>query len=187
MFSVQAVTAATDRAVTTDEAKTHLRVTHDLDDRYIDGLIDVATVLVETFTNRALMTRTLKVSYDCFDEYLILPMAPVSAVSWVKYYDPDDTLQTLATNYYQYDLDATPVEVAETAALGYWPQTRAEKIAAVQIQFVAGYASRAAIPANFKMAILLMVADMYWNRTPQPAPSTITSAELLVYPYKIWM
>lgn len=187
MFSLSTVTPASGQVVLTTEAKEHLRLLHNEDDRYIDGLIAVATQLMETYTSMALLSRTLKITYDSFEEKLILPIAPVTSVTHLKYYDANGSQQTVNSADYQYDLNAVPVELCRTAALGSWPTLDPERVRAIEIQFVTGYASLAAIPENFKLAIKMLVADMYWKRTSEAEPNSVKMAELLVYPFKLWM
>lgn len=178
--------------VTTDETKDHLRILHTEDDTKIDMLIRVATVHVETFTNRFLLPQTNKITYDCFDEDLIIPYGPITSITHVKYYDTDGDIQTLSSLNYQYDLADTPVCIRRAPETYYWPTTEYARQSSVEITFVAGYASAAAVPDCFKLAVMMTVAELYWNRaatTEELSNSSMklpSTAELLVYPYKIW-
>lgn len=189
MFSLSIVTPPVGMAVTTAEMKEHLRILHNEDDGYIEGLLRVATEEVEAFTSRALITRTLKVLYGCFNEQLILPVAPVSSITHLKYYDTNGTQQTVAGADYQYDLNALPVEIIKGKDLGTWPTTESEKLQPIEIQFVAGYASASVVPENFKLAMKMIAADLYWNRgniVVDVSKATQRAAELLVYQYRLW-
>lgn len=192
MFRVSTVTASTGQVVSTDEAKDHLRIIHTEDDSKIDALIRVATEQVEVFTNRFLLTQTKKITYDSFSEDLIIPFGPVSSISHLKYYDEDGALTTLNASNYQYDILDIPILISRAPETYYWPNTQSAKQSSVEITFVAGYGNASAVPDVFKLAIMMTVAELYWNRTS--VTETISSssirlpstAELLVYPYKIW-
>lgn len=92
-----------------------------------------------------------------------LAREPVSAVSWVKYYDNDDVQQTVSSSDYWVDIDSTPPRVTPKTA---WPSVHWLRPNAFQIQFVAGYADATSVPALLKHAIKVMVAHWYEIREP---------------------
>ena len=78
------------------------------DDLLIIALIEAATDHAETFTRRALVSRGL-LYLDAFPRPGNRPASSaLSAVSSVKYYDEDGTLQTLSTAAYTVDTRSTP-------------------------------------------------------------------------------
>lgn len=159
------VTDATSEPITLEDAKTHLR--EDLDDEandaYIESLITVARQAAEDRTGKTLLATTWQRTLDGFPCEIDLEHGPVSAVSWVKYYDDAGALQTLASDQYDVDLVSTPARIAPAYGV-IWPATRSGRPNAVQVQFVAGYADAAAIPAAIVHWIKLAITEMYEMR-----------------------
>src|SRR5262249_47569829 len=108
------------------------------------------------------------------DGQLRLPVGPVSAVGFVKYYDAGGTLQTLAAGTdYQTWLDYRPPLILP-APQKFWPVVQFGRVPTVQVQFTAGYgANAAAVTELAKQAILL--CTNYWatNRGDEDAPEKI--------------
>lgn len=163
--TVNVDTAPASEPVTTDEAKTHLRVEHAHEDAYIDTLIEAARVYCETVTRRHFINTTLIQYHDEFPDTIELRHVPVSSITSVEYYDTDDALQTFAASKYNTDIVSEPgrIWLDEGEA---WPSTYA-KPNTIVITFVAGYGSAASsVPAGIKHAIKVMVHHWYWNRAP---------------------
>lgn len=158
--------------ITLDEARTHLRVTpygsplaHP-DDDYISALIPVARTFCEQYLQRALATQTIKVSLDSFKDDIELPGQPIQSIESITYIDRDGAEQTLATSVYELD------EFDGTVRLKFdqdWPSTR-DQANAVTITAIAGYTVGESpdtypIPASIKAAMLLILGNLYENRT----------------------
>ena len=96
------ITAATEDPITTPTAKAHLRVTYTDEDGNIAAFISAATQFAQELTNRQFCTATFKAvtkEWPC-DEF-VLHKNPVQSITWVKYYDENNALQTLSTDNYQ--------------------------------------------------------------------------------------
>lgn len=196
--------------VTLAEAKTHLRIdvtdsAYTIDDSYITTLIGVAREWCENYLDRSLIDKTLIQSYDDFTfgnmpvwgkdfkpiaDYMLpalaLPGSPIRSVTSLKYTDINGIEQTLAATEYSLFVR----NERGYLILGYgksWPQIRPEPDA-VRITYVAGYATVADVPVAIKQAILLMVGDLYENRSRQTErPLSVNSTvEALLYPLKMW-
>jgi uncharacterized phiE125 gp8 family phage protein len=66
-----------------------------------------------------------------------------------------------------------------------WPQTVLRAAKGIEIQFVAGFGDASAVPDDIKMALKLIVANLYENRgccDPNDLPS---SAHAILQPYRI--
>lgn len=155
-------TAAASHPVTLTEAKLHLKVDGSTDNDLIDDLIASAVAWVQEYTNRQLMSATWELYLDNFSSCIDLDWCPVTAVSSVKYYDGDNTLQTLGTSNYDTDIISEPARI--TRAYGIVYPTIYTRTNAVVIEFVAGYANAASVPDPIKSAILLMIGHNYENR-----------------------
>lgn len=177
-------TAPASEPVTTAEAKTHLRVSGSDEDTYIDSLVTSARQWVELYTGLALITQTITEKWDdfpCEREAIPLRIAPVIGSLSITYKATDGTNTTWSSSEYLTSL-AMPEPIIAPAQGYYYPTPIAE-IAAVSIQYSAGYGAASAVPKAIKQAILLLVGDMYEQRqdTVKQLP---TAAERLLQPFK---
>lgn len=163
-MALKRTTAPTDTAVSTVEAKLHLRVDGSDEDTLISALVMAATEAAEQRTGRSLMPQRWTLTLDAFPCVVELTRVPVTSVVSVKYDDINGVEQTLAVDQYVLH-NADEYGVAKiTPAYGLtWPSTRAAP-GAVRIEFAAGYANAAAVPAAIKSWIQLMIGAMYTNR-----------------------
>ena len=179
--------------VTLYEAKTHLRLEADsslpvgFDDEYILSLITGARVWCEGYLGRSLVDKTIDYLIDDFGLCpIILPSAPIRSITYVKYIDENGTEQTLANT--EYALFEHNERGYLTKAYGKtWPVVRIERNA-VRIRYVAGYATPAEVPQPIKQGILMLIGDMYENRTGQTNNQLFMNktAEYLLSPYEMW-
>jgi uncharacterized phiE125 gp8 family phage protein len=112
---------------------------------------------------RQLMPATYEVdlaNFPYINGRITLPMPPVKSVVSVKYYDTDGVQQTLSSTAYETLLPTHDPGFIDPAHGDVWPTTRA-RADAVTVQFIAGYASRADVPAGIKEAILLKTEHLY--------------------------
>ncbi len=198
--TIALVTAAQSDPVTTAEAKTHMRVDFSTDDSYIAGLIAKATAFAQHQTHRQFVSATFRQSWDTVPSALeprdpsrYLPglfvpseanvvgvklgREPVTAVSWVKYYDATDTLQTVSGSDYWTDLDSSPPRIVPKTS---WPVVHPQRPNAFQVQFVAGYGDASAVPALLKHAILMLVSHWYEHREPVVTGTVVTPVPMAV-------
>lgn len=173
-MSLKLITPASVQAITTAEAKLHLKVDVADDDALIDAMIAAATEMVENKTGRALMTQTFELTLDKFPDAFELTRVPVQSVVSVKYRDLAGTLQTLAGSAYTMDnSDDTSSAYVVPAYDTEWPETR-DQVNAVVVQYTAGYASAAAVPAAVKAWLKVMLTAMYDNRSAVGDEKTAT-------------
>lgn len=198
MIDLITITGPASEPVTTAEAKTHLRVDVSDEDTYIDSLISVARFKVENRTGFRLIDQTTELRADSFDDgdlanrsnkdIIKLRVAPIIAVSSVKYDDTDDVEQTLSTSEYWTDTLSVPARIMTKSS---WPSTE-DKIGAVRIRMNTGYANAAAVPDHFKLCIKLLVAHYFEHRSEidqvkmEPIPEGIDSILTSRGEYMIW-
>lgn len=149
-------------AVTREEAKEELDI---LDDDTVNGRIDriikEATEQVESDARRVAMTQTLQMNLDRFPcGVLEIRRVPVTAITHVKYLT-GGMLTTLSSSLYETDLTSEPARIRPVASTT-WPTTDCA-LNAVQIEFVAGYASQADVPPYLKRVILAVVRSLFRN------------------------
>ncbi len=163
--SYKITTAPTSEPITLTEAKTQLRVESDFteDDTWITSAITVVREQVEALTNRALMPQTLELAVDKFEDSIALPKPPFSSLTSIKYYDEDNVLQTLSSAYYLVNDFVEPAEVVKKNEQTY-PAVY-NRPDAIRIEFVVGYADAASVPSSIKQAMLMLLTDLYDNRS----------------------
>lgn len=147
-----------------DEVKLHLGIegTAEFDER-IDQLIAGARAKIERTTGRRLLTQTLIIYSNYFPSgrELSLPVAPVSSISSVQYYDVDGVLQTFDSAKYYTDLVREPGRIV-LADGEVWPSTQVARPNAVEVTAVAGYGDDAAdVPEGITTAMLMMIEKAF--------------------------
>ena len=172
-------TAPTSTVISLSEAKAFLRIDSDYDDdnTYITSLINVATQVVEEFTRRRLMTQTYNIFYDEFPPYIDLQVGDVASVTHIKYYDADNTLQTLAASNYDVDTKVRPGRIYQSET-GDFPNTY-ERPNAVEVEFIVG-ATDSDVPAPIVQAIYIIVGRYYENRQDVVMGTQVNELPLMV-------
>ena len=188
---IKLITTQTTWAITKVLAKAHLKVTSTDEDTYIESiLIKAAQEACENFTGR-------KFSNGIYDYYLdkfpsgsdragtiLLPYAPVSAVTHVKYDDTDDAEQTLTVDTdYKNDIIGEPARVIP---IDNWPEVYEKNINTVRIRFQTGYTAPDFIPIAALEAMYLLIGEMYLNRQDSVRRFP-TAAQRLLMPLKVWL
>ena len=179
-YGILTVTDATFEPVTVAEVATSLRIDQTADENdLLSSLIVVARRRIESQFGIVCGQATFDQYLDCYpDRYTIrLQRWPIQSVTHFKYLDSSGTLTTLATTEYSSKLVMNPARIMPAYGVS-WPTLRgvAEQI---QIRFIAGYATQAAIPEPIKTAIKLLVGHWYENR------ENTTIATLLPIPYGV--
>lgn len=155
------VTAApTFEPVSLDRARRQVGLGHSGEDDVLADLVAAARAEVETLSGRALALQTFRLTLDRFPAWeIVLPRAPVAAVSSVVYLDENGVSRTLSPTLYRLDSASRPARL-EPAYGQTWPATY-PVAAAVQVTFTAGHASEALIPPRLRAAVLLKVEQLY--------------------------
>ena len=144
--SVKLITAATANAVTTAEAKLHLRVDFADSDQntYIDGLVEAAQRQVEAYTGLRLNDTVYEYNLSAFPSYgIVLPYGPLKTLTSIKYYDADGSQQTWADTNYFYEINEQPpvIRYVETP-----PETYDYKVEAVAQRYGASHLAFIIVP-----------------------------------------
>ena len=144
---------------------------------YITSLIGVATNVVEQFTRRRLITQTYNIYYDEFPPYMDLQVGNVASVTHVKYYDTDNTLQTLDTSQYDVDIRVKPGRIYQ-AEDGNFPDTY-ERANSVEVEFVVGSAA-SDVEDAIKQAMYIVIGRYYENRQDVVMGTQVNELPLMV-------
>jgi uncharacterized phiE125 gp8 family phage protein len=169
MLKAAIVTPPSFEPVTLTEARTHLIIPSGQTD-YITSLIKTSRIMVERYLNRSLMLQTWKAYADYWCKEFYLPYAPLLAVSSLKYYDQDATLQPLSSSNYFVSTVDEPGEL-EFVFNFTGPTLQEGRPNAIEIQFTSGYSSslteatqQAAVPEPIKHAMKVLMTDMHEHR-----------------------
>lgn len=176
--SLTSITAKTDWPLSVAEVKKQLEI-YDGDtahDEYLQNMIYAVTQHYEHDTQMKLTSETWKMTLDRLKgDYIELAHRPVNSISYIKYYDSGNTLQTLATSVYA--LDGATGDVApgnSRVLLKYnqdWPDL-ADRWDAVEIRYVTGYGAASAVPQIHKQALLLL-ATFYFEHRGEPMSTNL--------------
>jgi len=162
MKTYQVITAATTYPVSLTEAKSHLKVDTSADDTYIESIIKAATQLSEEYTNRFFIDTVIEQYASSFVELQTLFKSKVSVISFVKYYDSSNSLETLSASVYDEQLRYEPSQIQ--LADGQSFPTITKRNDAVRVRYTVGYGAASDVPEIIKQAILLTIGNFYQNR-----------------------
>ena len=186
--TIQIVTPPASEPLTLAEVKEFLRVDHSDDDATLAIFITAARQLCESYTRMALLPTTFDEYFDDFPQYTVtfkdeirLSRSPVSAVTYVKYIDGNETTITADAAEYKIDTISRPARISPDNG---WFGTY-ETINAVFVRYVAGFADAASVPAPLKHGMMLVIGDMYENRTDS-VKRLPTASEYLWNPYRVF-
>jgi len=149
--------------LTKGEVKLHLGIDGTEYDSRLDQLIQAARETIERTTNRRLIEQTLTIYDDIWPrgKSLKLPVAPISAVGSVKYYDSNDVLQTLASSKYVTDLVNEPGRIVLIDS-ELWPDLYIGRPNAIEVSVTAGYGNSGAdVPGGINTAMLFMIEKAF--------------------------
>ncbi|HEX6050025.1 MAG TPA: head-tail connector protein [Gemmatimonadaceae bacterium] len=184
------VTPPAAEPLTLATVKAHLRLTDDAgaEDALLNVLISAAREWAEDQTRRALITQTWQETFDRFPPCEIrLGLTPVQEITKVSYVDASGAAVDLAAAQYIVDAASLPARVRRAYGVS-WPSTR-DQANAVSVEFTAGYGDAPDdVPAAIRMAMLLVVGDLYANREAQIVGTIVAenpTAKALIGPYRV--
>tara|TARA_R110002153_G_scaffold93829_1_gene226698 strand:- start:554 stop:1210 length:657 start_codon:yes stop_codon:yes gene_type:complete len=175
-------TAPTQEPVTLQEVKEYLRIDDATDERVVRPFIESARRFCEEHTGRALMSQTLILYLDAFQDmdnplwegmrtgpylnyyknYIVLPRAPVTSVTHIKTYDDSDTETTFSASNYYLDSAREPARVVLRTGETFPTALRVAN--AIEVKYVTGYTSQYSIPEPMKLGIMQHIAHLYEHR-----------------------
>lgn len=175
--------------VTWEDADAHLKLSGDESDKlYVEGLIAASTGHIdgpEGWLGRALGVQTLEARFAALDTVfsrVSLPYPPLIELVSVSFLDAGGVEQTAAIG----DVDTFGSDLVSVTDLWPWVGGSPRR-EAIRVRYKAGYPN--GIPAAVRVAILMMVGDMYRNRvTTQPGAQSVvpmsTKVEDLLEPFR---
>ena len=159
MWNPVTVAAPATEPVSVANAKAHARIDGTDEDTLIPFYIAAARDHVELYCGVRFAERTgVALKAESFDDFAILPEAPVTAVTGITYIDTEGATQTLSTDVYEVRNQGLDCSIV----LKYnqvWPSIQAGS----RITVTATIGS-ATVPGSVTAALLLMFAHLYANR-----------------------
>lgn len=151
--------------ITVDEQQAWSRITDEGEGATIEGLITTARIMVEQYTRRALMTKTMAARFDCFPSWFELEFPPLQSITSVEYIDTAGATQSVSSANYFADLYSTPCRIFPIPSYT-WPSTQDGRPNVVIVTYVAGYTSASLVPSPIRTAISMLVDHLYEHRGP---------------------
>jgi uncharacterized phiE125 gp8 family phage protein len=168
------------------DVKAYLRLNDDSEQEFVTSLITVARQIVESQIWRPLISQTWAMQFDYSEigtNIYNINKAPLLSVTDVKYYDEDNTLQTLAASQYEVDIYGSPARFR----LINVPKLK-DRMNAMQLNFTCGYTNAAAVPSPIKQAMYLIIGHLYENRQDVVTGTQVhqipDSSKYLLEPYR---
>lgn len=193
-MSFSIITPASLKALTVQEVKDYLRVDSSDEDTLIGVLIDAATQIGEHYLGRFLLTTVIEEFYDFFPVYktgvnpfrgdkniVYLSRGPVQSITHVKYIDGNGDEQTVSASDYNTDLVSEPARIMPDEG---WQATK-DTVNAVIVRYTCGHTQASDVPANIKVALLLIIGEMYEKRVDS-VHRLPTASEHLLNPYRVF-
>lgn len=157
------ITAPTETPIDVSVLKEHLRISSSDQSNVLEIYLNAAVQWVETYTGRALMTQTWRVTLPSFPARTWLPYAaPLVGITHVKYYDTSNVQQTLASTVYTVPADGEPACLLLASGQS-WPSLYLRDDA-IAVTYDVGAAAAADVPAPLRQAVLLLAGHFYENR-----------------------
>jgi len=148
--------------VSLEQAKDYCRIEDDDSDVLIRQFMRLAVEHCENVTGRRFLSQQWRLDLDAFEREIKLPYPNLISVDSIEYYDTQNTLQTLSTDYY--DVSGVGEIGKITEKNGYYFPSTYLKPEAVQIGFTCGYADVEKVPECVKSAINTVIWNLYTSR-----------------------
>jgi uncharacterized phiE125 gp8 family phage protein len=192
------------------EMKTYLRVDESEDDSLIQSLIAAATRKVEAHINRKLISQEWEIFWDRFPSTsrnmwwdgtkdmaiselvsskrtMDIPFGPMQSVSSFYTYDNDNTAYLFDPANYILD-NSGPFGRIALKLGSTWPTTVLRPINGIKITGIFGYGAAASdVPEDIKLAIKILVSNMYEHRGDDEAGKMPTLCMTMLEPFKQYM
>jgi uncharacterized phiE125 gp8 family phage protein len=154
MYSIEVLTPPTTEPVSVSELKAQLRLNDDSEDSLLAGYIKTAREFFESYTMRAVHPTMFRQHSPFLDRPIYLMRNQVRAINTFKYWDTNNTLQTIST--YNSDVISTPGNVW----LSNYPTTSTTKCPVAYVEYSAGWDTDK-VPSMVSTGIRLLAAHYY--------------------------
>lgn len=152
--------------ITLAEFKKHARIDGNTEDSDLTIKLLAARLRVEDLIGSPLISRQFRLRLDSFPvaSAITLPAYPVTAITSLEYYF-NGVWSVFSSAFYALDSDSSPARVLLQSPAN-WPTVDfvGGLSPTVSVVYSAGYASAALVPAQLKMAVLMLATYWYANR-----------------------
>ena len=153
--------------VSVEEVKEYARIDGSEEDNLLTSLIESSRIDIENFLGKALINRTVELTFDNWPSHVVLlPMPPLVSITSVETTDEDDTDTTYAATNYYIRTEAIPGEliIKKESTL---PTNTERDIGGYKITYIAGYGTNPEqVPAPIRKALKEFVTEIYEKRIP---------------------
>jgi uncharacterized phiE125 gp8 family phage protein len=170
------------------EVKARLRIDISEDDNGLERLIERATRLAESRTQRALLTQQWAFTASGFpnaSKGIALPLPPLQRVDVISYINQNGVMQTLSSD--DYLVDTTGLVGMITPAYGKaWPHIQ-RRANAVRVEFTCGCETVSDVEPDIVLAVLQLIAHFDVNRDSgdKSFENALSCVDSLLAPYAI--
>jgi len=164
-MSIVTMAPAASEPVSLAEAKLFLRVDHDAEDELIATLIGAAREAVETHAGRALITRSVRETFDDWrrdsEGGAILSLGPVETVEAVRLLASTGEPSALPSSTYRLEGARDRPRLVFDSGAPAPPRA----LGGVEVDYTAGYGGQASdVPVALRLAVLHIIAALYEAR-----------------------
>lgn len=185
-MSLVTVQDPTEEPVSLERVKEHCGVDAPDHDALLRDYLAAARREVEAFTRRKLVTQVVEYRVSSLSAGVRLPLAPVQSVDAIDYLAQDGSTQSLAAGNWRLTGGASAPCVMPPV-LSTWP-VALHAPESVTIRLTAGYGGAADVPADLKVAVLLLAAHYYGNRGDDAqAPEMPPHAQSILQRHVFWV
>lgn len=151
--------------VSLSEAKVQCKVEADdtSEDAFILDCIQAAVDTVQSEKDCQLMTATWDMYLDCWRAMITIKKQPVQSITAIYYIDKDGNEVELDSSLYSVDTVSAFARLQFFTTMNY-PSLQDNRLNAIRIRFVAGYANSDSVPFRIKRFILACVREFYDKR-----------------------
>ncbi len=148
--------------VTLADLKAWLRLDGGDEDDLLVALLTAARLAVEEASGRRLVTQDWRLVRDAWppDGVLILPLAPVQAVTVVRVRDAAGGAMVLPPSAWLLDAANDPPRLLLVGS----PPVPGRRLGGIEVDVTAGYGPPAAVPEPLRMAVRLTAARLFEHR-----------------------
>lgn len=177
--------------LTLTQLRNHVRVDGSIFDEDLSSLLKAAVSECENQTGLALMPQTWVWKLDewpFINKIILFDRNPVLEINSIKYFDSDNTEQTLDETYYEVDLDSQPAKLSFIKSL---PNLSSTKLDKVIIEFIAGFgiddtSAINQVPDGLKHALKIHVGGNFEYRSDRQVKNkAVMYSENLFEKYKV--
>lgn len=158
---LEIVTPSASLPVTLAECKTWIKEEYGTDtdeDALLTRLIETATEKLQEYSGLSFISRSVIAHFDSYDKVLELPYGPVSSLTSVtRTYEGEDTVLT-TSDYHELGGAFKKLSINQLYS------TSGFCTYGLKVAYDCGYADADSVPSTIKTAILIEVANHYFNR-----------------------